>query len=243
MSSAGHHSMMQKAGGGLPSSYTEVDYIYPSAAGAYIDLGWYPTTWTAFDAYLSMAPLRKANFGVSDVTPTSTNSSQILNLGFSLVDNWANDRWLGFAQNGTYEWNNSLYSYAEYNDIRNNIHHHFVDLRKYLSRTSTSQESAIEYAVDGTTIKSNFWDNVLPSSKQTYSAIARNVFLFALNVNGSAAAAGVSKAGRLRFYTAQGDSAYFIPCIDGSLNAGMFDLVSQTFHGAAAGTILYQALT
>ena len=108
MTIAGHHSMMEKAGGGgLPSDYTEVEYIYPQAAGAYIDLGWYPTTWTAFDAYLSIAPLRKANFGVSNVTPTSTNSQQILNLGFSLVDNWANDRWLGFAQNGTYEWNNN----------------------------------------------------------------------------------------------------------------------------------------
>ena len=236
--------MMMKhgGGGGLPAGYSEVDYITPASSGAYIDLGWYPTTWTAFDAYMTIAPLRKANFGVSDVVPTSTNSQQILNLGFSLVDNWSNDRWLGFAQSGTYEWNNDLYSYSQYTDIRNNLHHHVVDLEKYLSRMSTSQDFSSEYAVDGTTIKSGFWDNVLPSGKQTYTGINRDVFLFALNVNGSASAAGVSKCGRLRFCTLQGDVANFIPCINGNGYAGMYDTVSRTFHGAASGTINYGSI-
>lgn len=242
MIAAAHHSMMQRAGGGLPSSYTEVEYIYPSAAGAYIDLGWHPTTWTAFDAYLTIAPLRKANFGVSNVTPTSTNSSQILNLGFSLVDNWANDRWLGFAQSGTYEWSNNFSTSSQYNNVRNNIHHHYVDLAAYLARTNTGAV-ADEYSLDDSLVQTGFWDRKIPSGIQEYSAINRNVFLFALNNNGSAVAAGVSKMGRLRFYTTQGDAAYFIPCVDSSLNAGMFNLVSQTFHGAAAGTILYQSLT
>jgi len=245
MSSAGHHSMMQKAaGGGLPSSYTEVEYIYPSAAGAYIDLGWYPTTWTAFDAWLSIAPLRKANFGVSDIVPTSTNSQQNLNLGFSLAGNWSQDRWLGFSQNGTYEWNGEYYSYAQYTSARNNVHHHYVDLDNYVQHGAGSSEAyRKEYYIDDSLIATGYWDNIFPVSKQTYSYINRDVFLFALNVNGSAAAAAVTKCGRLRFYNAQGDAANFIPCINENLNAGMFNLVSQTFHGAATGTILYQALS
>jgi hypothetical protein len=224
------------AGGGLPTGYTEVDYITPASSGAYIDLGWYPTKWTVFDAHMTVAPFRRANFGVSG--DASAHKPQ----GFSFVDVWGTDRWLGFKQNGTGEWNEDLKSYSQYNDIRNNIHHHRIDLAFYTSRNPLPTYNAYEYFVDGNVISTGFWDDETPNTKQTYNPIYGNVFLFAVNVNGNPSAAGISKMGHLKFSDEDGICADFIPCLDSDNNAGMYDLVARTFHGAASGTINYGSI-
>lgn len=227
------NGMMFPTGGGeLPSGYTEVDYITPAASGAYIDLGWYPTTWTAFEAYMTIAQKGYANFGVS------SNSTAHQPQGFSLLNTWANDRYWGFKQCGTNEWSEGYTTTSQQQDIRNNIHHHVINIDRYISRTDTSTVG-FEYSVDDALIKTGFWGNLMPSGVSTYTPIAHNVYLFAVNVNGVAKAHAITKMGRLRFYTAEGDVANFIPCLDPSNNAGMYNTITQTFQDAASGTINY----
>ena len=225
------------AGGELPAGYAQVEYVYPQSEGAYIDLGWYPTKWTAFDAYMTIAPYRKANFGVTD--DASAHQPQ----GFSLIDVWANDRWLGFKQNGTNEWNEGWKNFSGYTEIRNSIHHHVINLSAYMTRNPSPPYNAFEYSIDGNIITTGYWSDATPNTKQTYSPIERNVYLFAANVNGTPTAAGVSKIGVLKFFDADGVCANFIPCLNPQGAAGMFDTVSKSFHGASSGTILYQPLS
>lgn len=225
---------MMKHGGVLPAGYTQVEYIYPQSAGAYINLGWHPTKWTAFDGYMSIADRTKANWGLT------SNFDSHITRGFLLGQVWSVDRWLGFKQSGTYEWNNELYSYFEYVEMQDNIHHHSIDLAAYMAKTYPPDRAKTDYYVDDVLIETGMWDAVMPSSKLDYDAMQIDMYLFAVNQEGSATAFSTVKQGPIRFFDEDGDSANFIPCTNQYGEAGMYDIISKSFHGAASGTILYK---
>ena len=208
----GDDLVFQKGGGSiLPAGYTQLQYVENSIGNsAYIDTGINPKTQTGFyiDAY-SYDALSDSGFGCILGGRYSSGSSDYQLSTYS----------------GTYDgvvYDGLLRTGAHGSGSAHNAH--------------LSVNARIVAELSGNTYKVNGVSYTAPAYNITASR-GRNIYLFALNNNGS-----VTQNGHLRVYafslTQNGNKVIdYIPCKNPNNVVGFYDLVSKSFISPTSGTL------